>query len=102
MTKLHVDPDELTATAGSLDRRVESLQAVRRQVHGATVPAGAFGRIPGVGPYIDSIYTRHVAESTELLQEATDGLDSASRSLRATGEGFRQLEENLAKGLRGE
>jgi hypothetical protein len=101
MSHLHVTPEELTATASSLDGRVQTLQGTRSQVHGATVPAGAFGRIPGLGPHIDQIYTQHVADSTEVLQEATDGLDSAVKSLQATALGFLELEKHTAHTIHG-
>ncbi len=99
MGTLHVRTEDLSATANSLDGRVQTLDGIRSEVFAAAVPAGAFGRIPGLGSHLDQVYTDHVTQSQEVLQEAKDGLGNAVQSLRATASGFDQLEQQTSEHL---
>jgi hypothetical protein len=63
------------------------------------MPAGAFGRIPGLGSHLDHVYTDQVTQSEEVLQQAKDGLGNAVQSLRATAQGFEQLEQRTSEHL---
>jgi hypothetical protein len=99
MAGLHVTPEELIANAKVLDGDVHSLRTESTKVHDCLVPAGAFGRIPGIGPHIDGLYVKHVNDSSEVLQKATDGLDDITKSLNATAESFLEMEKQMAGDL---